>query len=257
VLARGRNQYLRGALHPIYPEVRAYWMDRVRAAIRAGVDGIDFRLCNHSSWTSDGEEYGFNEPVVRAYAQRYGVNILEADFDRAKWRALQGEFFTSFLREARQELKRKGRALQMHTTALISTDPFGGLNNLPRNFHWDWQRWIREDLLDSVLLKYGWFDRDFSAQVAAFARRHGKKVYQDCRMEYPTLTGQMDDQILSNMRWGLENDDVDGTVLYEGFCFTDMDRPLDRVVLNPRMRRLLEEAGARGGSAGPVLEEVR
>jgi hypothetical protein len=43
------------------------------------------------------------------------------------------------------------------------------VNNLPRNFHWDWQRWIQEDLLDSVLLKYGWFDRDFSSRGAARA----------------------------------------------------------------------------------------
>ena len=241
-MAKGKNAYLRGALHPVYPEVRAYWLANIRSCLDAGVDGVDIRLCNHSSWTSEGDAYGFNEPVVQEFAERYGVNILETDFDRAAWKALQGAHFTTFLREARQELKAAGRPLQMHISALINTDPFGGLNNLPANFHWDWECWIREDLLDSVLLKYWWYDPDFSGQVAANARQHGKKVYLDCRLEYPSLSGQKDRQILNHLRYGLENPHIDGTVLYEGCCFTALDPALDRVVASPHMGELLNNA---------------
>src|SRR5690606_4562108 len=57
-VARGKCEYLPGALHPIYPQVRAYWMDWVRFCIDRGADGVNFRVSNHSDRSHEQSEYG-------------------------------------------------------------------------------------------------------------------------------------------------------------------------------------------------------
>ncbi len=238
--AIGKNEYLRGAMHPVYPEVRAYWLSNIDAMIHAGVDGVDIRICNHSSWTPEGDAYGFNEPVVREFHDRYGVDILNEDFNREDWRRLQGDHFTGFLREAKAMLASRGLPLQMHISSMIEHSPFPKLNNLPDNFEWQWRKWIEEDIADSVMLKYGWLRPEFAARVARLARQHRKPVFNETRLEYPTLSERQIDPLRKIVAWGLDNDDVDGTVLYEGACFTKLDRDANRVVVNPLIKELLK-----------------
>jgi hypothetical protein len=243
-LVIGRNDYLTGALHPCYPQVQQYWISRVQSCMDAGVDGIDIRICNHSSWTWEGEEYGFNEPAVKEYKRRYGIDVLIEDYDKNLWKQLNAEYWLEFINKVRIRTREQKVGLQLHVSSHLSKPIHGGrLNNLPMNFAWNWQQWISKDLCDAVHLKWWWVDRDFASRVASFAKKHGKTVTESVRLEYRKMTGAQNDRILDLMKWGMMNDHVDALVLYEGNCFTRMDKEKDEIVIVPAMIDLLENAG--------------
>ena len=230
--------YLCGALHPCHPEVRQHWLSRIRDCIDAGVDGLDIRISNHSSWAPDGEEYGFNEPAVSEFRARYGVDVLTEDFDTSQWKDLQHEHWMMFLREARGLVKSHGLPLQLHVTSQFGK-PDSSLNNVPCNFNWDWQRWITEDdLCDAIHLKWPQIDMDFAAQVASFAKSHGKQVTFSLRLQYP-MNGEQNDVLRDRMRWAEDNDNIDAIVFYEKDCFTTLDKARDEVAILPAMEELL------------------
>jgi hypothetical protein len=47
------------------------------------------------AWTEHADQYGFNRPIVEEYERRYGVSILEKDFDLENWRSFRGEYFNT------------------------------------------------------------------------------------------------------------------------------------------------------------------
>ena len=47
------------------------------------------------------DSFGFNPPVVQAYQERYGIDILTDKFDPDKLCTLNSELFTGFLRRVR------------------------------------------------------------------------------------------------------------------------------------------------------------
>jgi len=240
VLVKGKDLYLTGGLHPICPEVRQYWLKQIQTFIDAGVDGIDIRVANHSTWACEGDQYGFNEPVVAEYRRRHGVDILTQPFDREKWKQLQGEYYTRFLREVRALTKRHAVAVQLHINGLMGLRiRWWERNNVPVNCAWEWEKWIREDLCDSVTLKY--IPWEFGAErgrgvelgerVARLARERGKRVFSHTRLPWwvlvrtpglKELTQSDLDLILAKIRWGWQSRLIDGIVLYETMAFMRM-----------------------------------
>jgi hypothetical protein len=89
--ACGKPEYMLGNLHPVYPEVREYWLDLVRFCLDQGVDGINIRVANHTK-LPDYWEYGFNEPVIQASGGKTDYPTVSR---------INGEAYTQFLREAR------------------------------------------------------------------------------------------------------------------------------------------------------------
>ena len=132
----GKPEYLLGNLHPIYPQVRAHWLDLTKFCLDRGVDGINFRVANHSqdpeSW-----EYGFNGPVIDAAGGK-------TDYPTIK--RINGNAYTQFLREARELIKSKGKNITLHIFAqmLAPDDRRGRLSYIPSNFEWQWETWVRE-----------------------------------------------------------------------------------------------------------------
>jgi hypothetical protein len=248
----GRKEYLWGALHPCYPQVRQHWLNRIQDCIDAGVDGIDIRISNHSSWTNEGEMYGFNEPAVAEFQNRYGINVLTEAFDMDLWKALQGEYWTTFLAQARQLTSDYDLPLQLHISPLrLNYNPWGRYNGIPENFHWDWQNWIGDGLCDAVHLKMWWMDKAFAKEVAAFAKQHNRQVTLDIRLQYrgkmkkpnydPIPSDASYPQIIERIEHGLDSKNIDAIVLYEGNCFTELDTQRDEIVVMPLMKELLDK----------------
>lgn len=265
VAARGHNTYTVGAMHPVYPEVRKYWIDEIRRrCLDVGVDGVSIRFANHSSWTSQGAMYGFNQPVVDEYQRRYGVNALTEEIDGKKWKDLQGDYLTLFLTELKQEISKRGKGLQISINYLmLDTPPRWRKNNVPVNFSYDWQKWISEGIADSVELKY--FPFPFSRkkdlgldqikQIATLARKHNKQVYSNVRFEsrIPWWEVQADaatpisaddprlDSLWEDMRRVNGHPQLDGVILYEGAGFTKMDAATGRTTSAPFVGTMLEQ----------------
>jgi hypothetical protein len=267
-VARGRAGTL-GILQPAYPEVREYWLRDVAAMVAAGCDGIDFRIDNHSGWVGDPEAYGFDPPVVEAYRRRYGKDILTDSFDRELWRSLQGDAYTEFLRRAREYTRAKGVRMQVHVNGLMGLDlpNFFNPNNLPRNIEWQWQRWIEEDLCDSVLLKnvpWWWGSdagkgTDFAEKIIAVAKRHNKPVVAEWRHDCwwlvcgpghdpKTLTQADVDELVRRTLWGWCRDDLAAILLYEGFDFVYLDPRNGKAYTSPAYKTLLAAIQANRGS---------
>jgi len=252
--AKGKDEYLPGALHPVYPEVRAFWLEWVRASIAAGADGVDIRILNHSSWTHEKEEYGFNEPVLEAYRKKYGAAKPD-EIPFAEIRKINGEYFTQFLREASRELHEHKLPLQAHVCSYLGNEERirNCFNNYPYQFVFDWKRWLDEPILDSVLLKppAASYVKDripeedelnFLYQVAGLAHVKGKKVWFESRLPYNESIDnhpELETQIRKRIDLGWNNENIDGINLYEGNCITWIDGKTGRIKGSETMRRIL------------------
>ena len=152
-VGRGRNEYVSGALCEAYPEVRDYWLDWVGACIAAGVDGVDVRISNHSSWVNVQEIYGFNKPVAEEYERRYGSDPDTGYFDPELLGAVRGEFFDRFLRAAKARLSAAGKKLSVHTEMEgFRPDSCQARWRSMPNIIFNWRNWLRSGLADEATL---------------------------------------------------------------------------------------------------------
>jgi hypothetical protein len=162
--ARGRNEYLPGALCETEPEVRGFWLACLREMLDAGVDGVDFRVENHGTHTEYPEEYGFNEVVLEECARR-------GQTDAATVAAVRGEAYTDFLRRSKQLLTEHGKRMRINLNIdWFRPDPPPNRRlAYPANIDLNWWRWVDEGLLDEGILRMFHlpFDSIFNDPVAA------------------------------------------------------------------------------------------
>ena len=152
--ARGRNAYLSGSPCEAYPEVQGLWLDWVGDCLCAGVDGVDWRISNHSSWTDTPELYGFNEPVLDEYKRRYGVNPDVEPYDPVLLGEIRGEFYDQFLGRVKHRLSAAGKRMHVHLE-VESYRPDATLarrRTRPGNIHFHWRRWLHSGLADEATL---------------------------------------------------------------------------------------------------------
>lgn len=253
-VARGARMDVH-APHPIYPEVRAYWLADIQKLIDAGFDGVDFRVDNHTTWVTDAHLYGYNEPVLKAYRERFGPGRI----DPAKMRRVQGDAYTQFLREARSLIRQHGVAMQVHINGAMEID-FTDWNrrNMPLNFEWQWRQWISEGLVDAVHLKHlPWpWGADagkgsaFAREVVARAKAKGIDVLYHSHLGiwYLTTTDKPDspplkqshlDLMVKRLQWGWSSRAIDAVTLYEAFDFTYLDPKTGRAFVSPVLREML------------------
>jgi hypothetical protein len=172
-IARGKDRDPVAMLSPAFPEVRQWWLSWVRDCLEAGADGVELRVRNHHSphaWA----EFGFEQPIVDAFRERYGVDLLSTDdFDKAAWRRLRGEAYTEFYREARQLAQSYGKPLGLHISPTLAMAPDQGA---PMEIHCDWRRWLEEGLADSITMKEIWPRTRLAEEVMAYTRPRGLPV---------------------------------------------------------------------------------
>ena len=168
VLARDQKTPYRGI--PCYAEkaVQDYRLAEIEELLSRGVDGISFGLESHFSGHGVGapDSFGFNPPVVQAFRQRYGIDILNDDFEADQLCKLNGEMFTAFLRRVRAKLGPQRKMIAAVTlngwhgyggpagaslgTARIDEVPVK--DNPCYRFTLDWQTWIREGIADDLMV---------------------------------------------------------------------------------------------------------
>ena len=150
VVDRTRKHRHYGILELAYPEARKYLLDSfVEPYVKHyDIDGfcMDTRTeCMTPLWA---DRFGFNEPIVEEYKRRYGVNILESDFDLEAWRSLRGEYLTQFIREVRELAGRCDKKLTVLTQR-------GDHLGFPiSNMVIDWRTWVSEGLVDDLGINF-------------------------------------------------------------------------------------------------------
>jgi hypothetical protein len=155
-LATGRNDYLAATPCEAYPEVRTLWLGWVAAMLDAGVDGIDLRISAHGCLSDEPEAYGWNPPVLAAYAARFGGEPVDPE----KLATVRGDFYSEFVREASALVRSRGKKLQvhLHAEAFRPRPVFGQQNGVPANIDFQWRRWLESGWVDSVYLRTSWFE---------------------------------------------------------------------------------------------------
>ena len=146
--ARGRNEYLPGALCETEPEVRAFWLSCIEEMLDSGVDGIDFRVENHGTHTEFPGEYGFNDVIIEE-ARRRG------QADLATIAEVRGDAYTDFLREAKALISARGKRLRINLNIdwFRPDRPANRVLAYPANMDFDWRAWVEEGLLDEGILR--------------------------------------------------------------------------------------------------------
>ena len=158
--ARGKNEYLPAAVCESYPEVRDLWLGWIKSMLAAGVDGIDLRVSAHGTLTDEPKAYGFNEPVLAVYRQRFGEPPGGSGHDAAKIAGIRGEFYTEFVQAVSALVRGRNKKMQahLHAEAFRDNPAHGQLMGFPANITFDWRKWIEEGWLDSVTLRTSWFE---------------------------------------------------------------------------------------------------
>ena len=199
-----------------YPAVRKYRLDQVRELLQYDVDGIKFSPRSHSPWpgrrSGGGNEgsrgYGFNEPVVQEYIRRYGKDPRAAEpdsLDELRFVQLKADFFTDFVREAKQLISAAGKRLVVVTSASVSD---------PVRANWmyvDAEAIAREQIADEL-----------SIMAGANANLDHWRVLADGNLKMTTWTGihgQTYEDCLGRMRTQframLDNPTSDGSTYHE------------------------------------------
>lgn len=183
--ARGRNEYVSGALCEAYPQVQDLWLGWIGECVAAGVDGLDIRISNHSTWSDNMDLYGFNEPVIAEYKRRYGVDPDTEPYDPKLLAALRGEFYDHFLTRARRKLAAAGKKMQLH----IEVESFRpGAPQLrertrPGNTDFRWRHWIDSGLAyEATLMTVAWsperaLQDELVREVLSRCRARGVPIY--------------------------------------------------------------------------------
>ncbi len=207
--ACGKPEYLVGQLHPIYPEVREYWLNMIRFCLDRGVDGINIRIANHTN-SPESWAYGFNELVLKeAKGKTDFVSISK----------INGNAYTQFMREAQKLVKSYGKSLTIHLeTELIQPDDRGKPSSLPYNFEWQWETWIKE-IADELEIRgiYGFRPWNFSKALdkySSVAQIANKPTYLQGDFHGMTFTGPFD-TTEEEIKIVNEHDDLNGYVFYE------------------------------------------
>jgi hypothetical protein len=139
------------------PETRDYRLAETKELIEYPIDGILYEAggphdCQVMIKHEPQEEnsFGYNEPIVREYKERYGVDILKEDFDVDKWAQLLGEHFTLFLKMARHELSSKGK--EMYITTALSKYLGGPMMHRVKVYN-DWKGWAEKKIVDALVFR--------------------------------------------------------------------------------------------------------
>ena len=166
--SRDQQSHWRGI--PCYAEPGAidYRVAEVKELVDRGVDGISYYLESHAGGEggSETDSFAFNPPIVAAYEQEHGVNILKEKFDPAKLHAINGRFFTDLLRRIREAIGPNKYLLPQITTHDYMG--FGGeggsqigvrfrddvplLQPPTYRFDLEWQQWIDQGIADDLLV---------------------------------------------------------------------------------------------------------
>ncbi len=162
-----------GPIELAYPEARKALVDlHVNYMKRDGYDGMTFLTYseNHSMRFQD--EFGFNEPIVKEFKRRHGIDIRYQAWtrfaSREDWRALRGEYVTQFLRELKAALPEKQRNIGFFLQPWNPHQPQPW--NVPEvirtsgSMHFDLETWVRDRLVNDFLV-YGYSNRGIQVRA--------------------------------------------------------------------------------------------
>lgn len=149
-------------------EVVEHRLAQIKEIAAYDIDG--FFLCSRShsrsGWTPKEDYFGYNEPIVAEYRRRVGVGITDESFCRDAWRRAHGHFITEFFRRIRDATKGKTlwAGISPNNNWLLAQNMYPS-HPFSCTVHRDWIRWLREDILDGLVLELSRFEPHDMAEL--------------------------------------------------------------------------------------------
>lgn len=176
-ISRDGKHRMLGAICYDYPEVVEHRLREIEEVLEYDIDGL--YLCTrshakHSIPVLEEDFYGYNEPWVRKYKERYGIDVLTEDFDSGLLSQIRGESFTEFLRLAGERVRRKGIPLVVG----LRKGKHEAMNMYPyAKIFLDWRKWVKEGIVDEVSMCAG---EDFHDQPPEWLAEIGEEMAEYC-----------------------------------------------------------------------------
>jgi len=208
------NLYVRGVFSLGYPEVKQYFHAILREGLDYGCDGLYLDVARTASganpipvhgwwpqWTNPYLAYGYNEPDVARYRERYGeaapiphwtsTNPLEPTEKEKNWNRIRGEALTDFVREVRPLAQSYDASVDLcfFPTTYNGFNPGYHCRQMLGRYYVDWETMVDEGLIDGIRLnvdhrRFGYDDWvAHSADTYKWAQDRGVNVYIDCAIE--------------------------------------------------------------------------
>jgi len=146
-----------GPLEYAYPGARTAAINWIKNEIdQENYDGVLFHTYPENFSTRFGDEFGFSDPIVNEFKNRYGVDIRKETFNKDNWYRLRGEYTTTFLNELNAALSPEGKEIGMGISPVNTHRPmlWLGNQNFPTagNIHLDWEQWADNGSIDQLLV---------------------------------------------------------------------------------------------------------
>ncbi len=162
-----------------YDEVVNHKLDLVGEMVDRGIQSLFIDLYRNGAWTPADD---FVAPAVASWRKQYGTEPPADGRDPAWCRHVAG-YVTQYLRKLRARLDASGRKIDL-MLGVFDADPASDSVLISRGV--DWQTWVREGLIDTLVINYVSFDskdpwestRKRCREVMALAKGH-------CRVLWP------------------------------------------------------------------------
>lgn len=156
-VGRDGKTYFKGLVDYSWPEARAFRVAQAKELLDLGADGVHCSMsshCRHMTNTHEADYYGFSQPIVDAFKQKYGVDIrTAADFDKAAWHDLKGEAMVQLYRELATLCHSRGKelwvGLQIGKYSQFAVDPHFSTNVVARYTN-HWKTLVDEHIADAI-----------------------------------------------------------------------------------------------------------
>jgi len=230
-----------GVLCYAYPEVREFRLAEIREITGYQPDGLllDIARSHNHYEPKTPDQFGYNQPIVEEYRRRWGVNILDREFDRDKWWRLQGEYLTLFLKEASAEIRGHNQKVAVAFKPNPGNPYYEG-NGRPilSKMHYDYPAWISEGIIDEIALCNG-HDRSGYTDWITFNEPEFQKLLAGTSVKiYPYTAPERKpakEELAEEIRSVFQNETADGIGFFEGVFFDIYDywNVLSAPELNP------------------------
>lgn len=150
----GRKHYL-GVLCYEYEAVVEERLAEIRELLEYDIDGLYLCTRGHAKFCApvcEPDYFGFNEPWIREYKEKYGADIRTEPYDQERMNNIRGDSFTRFLKQARELTRNRGIPL----VAGIRSEPdeLWGISPLG-HMRLQWELWMQERIVDRLVVFTG------------------------------------------------------------------------------------------------------
>ncbi|MBI2301746.1 MAG: hypothetical protein HYU66_22820 [Armatimonadetes bacterium] len=135
-----------------FPEVVEHKLGLFGELLDRGADVVFLDFFRNGGWSP---AYEYTEPVKAAWRERHGTEPPASPLD-PQWCAHVGDYVTELLRAMKARARAAGRPVELWA-GIPQIAPLG---DAPLRHHGaDWQRWVREGLVDGIVINNVQFDR--------------------------------------------------------------------------------------------------